>query len=335
MTTEKVKMTTPKVSIVIPVYGVERYIERCARSLFEQTLDNIEYLFIDDCSPDKSIEVLGSVLEEYPQRKNRVVIHRMEQNSGQAAVRKWGMLHATGEYVIHCDSDDWVDKEMYRSMYEKGEKEDADIVICGYKQGSEESYAEHRVQEFKDKDSLLSAMIEHKTPVSLCNKLVKRSLIQNRDIVFPEHNFGEDFALNIQLVYNARKIVSMPDLFYFYYCNPQSITKTRNYDGYWKNWVDIHDNTCIILSFLKQVDEYKNYKSEIVTLKEDCRSFLLPIISEKNCREIYLTSFPELRYNLLDLCSKDKGLYAGRYVLIKLRLYSFAARIKTLLRKQF
>ena len=106
-------MNMPKVSIIIPVYGVEKYIERCARSLFEQTLDDIEYLFIDDCTPDKSVEILKRVLEEYPHRKSQVVIHRMEQNSGQAKVREWGMQNATGEYVIHCDSDDWVDIHMY------------------------------------------------------------------------------------------------------------------------------------------------------------------------------------------------------------------------------
>lgn len=106
----------PKVSIIIPVYGVEKYIERSARSLFEQTLDDIEYLFIDDCTPDKSVEILKRVLEEYPHRKSQVVIHRMEQNSGQAKVREWGMRNATGEYVIHCDSDDWVDMHMYEEI---------------------------------------------------------------------------------------------------------------------------------------------------------------------------------------------------------------------------
>ena len=123
----------PKVSIIVPVYGVEKYIERCARSLFEQTLDDIEYLFIDDCTPDKSVEILKRVLEEYPHRKSQVVIHRMEQNSGQAKVREWGMRNATGEYLIHCDSDDWVDMDMYRIMYEEAKRTDADIVMCGYK----------------------------------------------------------------------------------------------------------------------------------------------------------------------------------------------------------
>ena len=121
-----------KVSVIIPVYGVEQYIERCARSLFEQTLEEIEYLFVDDCSPDKSIEVLKRVLEDYPMRKSQVTIHRMAQNSGQAKVREWGMRNATGDYLIHCDSDDWVDKDMYRLMYEKAGMEKSDIVVCDY-----------------------------------------------------------------------------------------------------------------------------------------------------------------------------------------------------------
>ena len=85
----------PKVSIIIPVYGVEKYIERCARSLFEQTLDDIEYLFIDDSTPDRSIDILKRVLENYSHRKSQVNIHRREQNSGQAIVRNWGMQNAT------------------------------------------------------------------------------------------------------------------------------------------------------------------------------------------------------------------------------------------------
>ena len=122
----------PKVSIIIPVYGVEKYIERCARSLFEQTLDDIEYLFIDDSTPDRSIDILKRVLENYPHRKSQVNIHRMEQNSGQAIVRNWGMQNATGEYVIHCDSDDWVDTDMYRAMYEEAKDKNADVVVCDY-----------------------------------------------------------------------------------------------------------------------------------------------------------------------------------------------------------
>ena len=122
----------PKVSVIIPVYRTEKYIERCVRSLFNQTLDEIEYLFIDDCSPDNSIKILNNVLEDYPHRKEQVIIHRMSRNSGQAIVRNWGMQNATGEYVIHCDSDDWGDADMYRAMYDKAVEEHSDVVICDY-----------------------------------------------------------------------------------------------------------------------------------------------------------------------------------------------------------
>ena len=96
----------PKVTVIIPVYGVEKYISRCARSLFEQTLDDIEYIFVDDCTKDNSIGVLQEVLEQYPQRREQTRIVKLLVNSGQAAARKYGMQLATGDYIIHCDGDD-------------------------------------------------------------------------------------------------------------------------------------------------------------------------------------------------------------------------------------
>ena len=177
----------PKVSVIIPVYGVEQYIERCARSLFEQTLDDIEYLFIDDCTPDKSIEILKQVLEEYPQRKNQVVIHRMEHNSGQAKVREWGMRNATGEYVIHCDSDDWVDVHMYEDMYKKAKENNADVVLCDYYES--DGVSKKLMNDFlpnKVEDTMSSTLLK-KTRSVLWNKLVRRSIYKN-NIMYPVAN---------------------------------------------------------------------------------------------------------------------------------------------------
>lgn len=168
----------PKVSIIIPVYGVEKYIERCIRSLFEQTLRDIEYIFIDDCTPDKSVEILKRVLEEYPQRKSQVVIHRMEKNSGQAAVRKWGMLNATGEYVIHCDSDDWVDVHMYEEMYNKAIEEDADVVVCDFcsTDCENEQYSKGLIS--KERENVIVDVLLWRIAGCLWNKLVRRKNIQ-------------------------------------------------------------------------------------------------------------------------------------------------------------
>ena len=133
----------PKVSVIIPVYGVEKYIGRCARSLFEQTLDNIEYIFVDDCTPDKSMEVLQAEIEKYRLRfaeeKKVVRTTRMPSNSSQAAVRRHGSQLATGDYIIHCDSDDWVDTDLYEKMYNEAINSGADVVFCPFK----DEYMDH------------------------------------------------------------------------------------------------------------------------------------------------------------------------------------------------
>ena len=121
-----------KVSVVIPVYGVEKYIERCVRTLFGQTLDDMEFIFVNDCTPDCSIDLLCSVLEEFPQRKEQVRIINQPHNMGAAKAREVGIKAATGEYIIHCDSDDWVERDAYRKMYDCAKRHDYDIVIADY-----------------------------------------------------------------------------------------------------------------------------------------------------------------------------------------------------------
>ena len=105
----------PKVSIIVPVYGAEKYIERCARSLFEQTLDDIEFIFVDDCTPDRSIDILKVVIEKFRlrfgEKKYVVRIERMPMNSGQGAVRRHGIQLATGDYITFCDSDDFMPED--------------------------------------------------------------------------------------------------------------------------------------------------------------------------------------------------------------------------------
>ena len=120
----------PAVSVIVLVYKVEKYIERCARSLFEQTLQDIEYIFVDDCTPDRSIEILERVLEDYPERKSQVIILHNERNSGLPFSRRRGVEAASGDYIIHCDSDDWPESDMYAKLYAKASSENLDMVKC-------------------------------------------------------------------------------------------------------------------------------------------------------------------------------------------------------------
>lgn len=120
------------ISVIIPIFRVEAYIERCARSLMEQTLEEVEFIFVDDCSPDGSVDVLQRVIADYPEREGQVRIIRHERNRGLPAARNTGLTEATGEYIFHCDSDDFIERDAVEKMYEIAKKEDADIVYTDW-----------------------------------------------------------------------------------------------------------------------------------------------------------------------------------------------------------
>ena len=120
----------PKVTVIITIYNRERFIGECARSLLEQTLDDVEFLFVDDASTDNSLSVLQAVLDNYPARRHMAHVLRMKQNGGRAVARQTGVDQATGEYIIHVDSDDWIDNDMLELLYLKAKETGADIVGC-------------------------------------------------------------------------------------------------------------------------------------------------------------------------------------------------------------
>ena len=121
-----------KVSILVPVYGVEKYIEKCAVSLFEQSYEDIEYIFVNDCTPDRSIEVLRGTIARYPQRQKQVVIIDHDVNRGLGAARHTATDAATGELVMHVDSDDYLMPHAVEHLCAKMEETGADMVDGGY-----------------------------------------------------------------------------------------------------------------------------------------------------------------------------------------------------------
>ena len=218
-----------KVSVCIPVYGVEKYIERCARSLFEQTMkDGIEFIFVNDCTKDKSIEILEQVLGEYPERKEQVKIIHHEKNKGLVAARKTGLAHATGDYIIHCDSDDWVDLNLYETMYNKAVEVNADVVCCPFLQffSAEKTkvikpYITGSCIEYIEKNFYFHLN-------SLCSKLYKKKNVHDETIICPNYIWmGEDLLRNIQMLLKSESIAFVSDVFYFYNCsNLGSMTAT-------------------------------------------------------------------------------------------------------------
>ena len=166
-----------KVSVIVPVYGVEKFITHCADSLMAQTMhEGVEYIFVDDASQDASMERLKSVLSKYPARANQVKILVHERNMGLPAARNTGLTQARGEYVFHCDSDDFGEPEMLETLYGKAKEEDADIVWCDWflTFGSTERYMAQ--PECGSPEEALKAMLGGAMKFNVWNKLVRKSL---------------------------------------------------------------------------------------------------------------------------------------------------------------
>lgn len=225
----------PTVSVCVPVYGVEKYIERCARSLFEQTLDDLEFIFVDDCTPDQSIEILKSVIEEYrlrfAEKKYTVRIERMPTNSGLAAVRRHGYQLATGDYITFCDSDDIMPEDAIETLYSKAVESNADIVSGDmellYDDGTtERSYI--CLPYGNDSESVYRALLSKEYSHTLCSKLFSNNLLQKYDYLTLMHaTNGEDGMLFYQVLQNATKVEHVNKVVYRYYQNNQSSTHVR------------------------------------------------------------------------------------------------------------
>lgn len=312
----------PKVSVIIPVFGVERYISRCAVSLFEQTLDDIEYIFIDDCSTDNSVNVLKETLEKYPQRTDQVRIVRMQYNIGQAGVRKFGISIATGEYIAFCDSDDWISLEMYQSMYEYASQGDYDMVVCDFVTSGDGTETIHKgVNSSTDRLPFLRDMMAQKCSWSLCNKLIRRNLFHRAIEHFPVSNQGEDMAMVIQLAYGCNKIGYLDSAYYFYYQNPSSITKIITLQSYKNRYIQFQNNLSIVSTFLASKEEFKQLRADLTALQFFGNSKLWPLIKEN---ESYYTLWNRTATGLLWKVIVSRKIRMGnkiKFLLTCLRLF--------------
>lgn len=211
-------MKSAIVSIVVPIYNVSNYIERCVRSLLEQTYPHIEYIFVDDATPDDSIKKLEHVLEDYPQRRAHIKILHNLQNQGLAMSRFIGMDASTGEYVLHCDSDDWVEHDMVQTMLQAALTHKADIVCCEAvkETPSGKHYYKYAYDE-ETKENGLLALNLMELHVAIWNKLIRRGLFGEHNIRnYDGINMGEDSSLTVRLRYFSKKTIIVHQPFYHY-----------------------------------------------------------------------------------------------------------------------
>ncbi len=223
-------MDRPLISILIPVYQVESYIERCARSVFEQTYNNLEYIFVDDASPDNSVGVLERIIDEYQERKLHTRIIRHPCHKGLAAARNTAVAASQGSFVFHVDSDDWVERDAVELLVNKQQETSADIVTGkAIKHYGGTSAPDLSGGWDLERETLLTQLLTYKVSATLWRRLIKKTLYTDNDIRANETGSGgEDFQVLPRLVYYSHRVAGTERCIYHYnQDNTHSISNNR------------------------------------------------------------------------------------------------------------
>lgn len=205
-----------KVSVIVPIYNVEQFIARCVISLMKQTLQDVEFIFVNDATPDKSMLILEEVLVAYPERRRNVRILQHSVNQGLPAARNTGLEISTGEFIFHCDSDDYVEPDMLENLYNEALKNGADVVWCDWflTFGHNERYMKQ--PNFDTPLEAVKAMLGGAMKFNVWNKLVKRELYLKNKIKFPAgYSMGEDMTMIFPFAF-AQRVHYVPRAFYHY-----------------------------------------------------------------------------------------------------------------------
>jgi len=289
----------PKISIIVPIFGVEKYIERCARSLFEQSFDDIEYVFVNDCTTDDSIKILESIIAEYPDRSVKLIHHKI--NKGLPQARKTGIDASTGDYILNCDSDDWLEKECCSKAFEAALRTDADVVVFDYwlndgrKRWGQEYYDDKR---FADKDVFEYVLAQIVSP-NIWNKLIKREIFLKNNIIFPTSYMAEDWVLSSQIIYYSSQVEHLEDRLYNYFVGRSNESRTTDKESSINKCIHEGKNIELVESWLKELGLAAKYKKEIVRRKYVVKTHMLPLLYDAQCKNLWKTIFPETNLPIL------------------------------------
>ena len=318
----------PKVSIIVPVYNVEKYIEKCLTSLVNQTLEDIEIIVVNDGSKDNS----KKIIEEFIQRYQKKIVYLEKENGGLSDARNYGIPYAKGEYIAFLDSDDYVEKDTYKRMYELAKKEKSDMVECDF------------YWEYPNKTKIDTGEIYHnkkemleKVRVVAWNKLIKREILEKSKIEFPKGYRYEDVEFFYKLIPYLGKISFVKKCFVHYVQRENSIANTQNYRT--KEIFTVLDN---VIKFYKEKGFFEEYKCELEynyarlllcsSLKRMCKiqdkkernkalketwnklNTEFPnwkqnkVLQEKGLKNLYMKSLNNVTYKLFCFCQSFQNL---------------------------
>lgn len=279
-----------KVSILVPFYKVEKYVGRCVESLFTQTYKNIEYVFVNDCTPDGSMEVINGMIEKYGVASQcKMIVH--EHNQGISASRNDCLDNMAGDYFLFIDSDDYIDQDMVELLVEAAIKEDADISGCGYI----EEYADHSVefpQKYTNNHDEMMRAITLLTIKGVMWKLLVRSTIvtEHKDEVrfIPDRNMVDDYFFCCQIFYYAQRFAGVDRCMYHWIqYNPNNYTHTTIFA--------VESQAAAIRKteeFYREKGVYDVIKTELIQRKFISK---LPLLFDKECIDVerWRNLFPE------------------------------------------
>lgn len=316
----------PKISVIVPVFNVERFLAKCLDSLVAQTLKEIEIVIVNDGSSDSS----GAIIDSYArQHSNIVVVNKV--NGGLASARNEGVKAATAAYVAFVDSDDWIAPEMMADMLAVAEKETADIVCCNLVHVMEDT-GEHVLinknvsyREVAGHDAA-AMMLDDVVTNCVCDKIYKRTLFEGPSVItFPEGLYYEDVPTNLQLFLSAGKAVFMPDNYYFYLQRDASITKVFSDKG-------VTDYVEILLLMQRKINSGEQYGYLQLPFEHFKTSACFNVIA-KTLKSKMSASEKQWFFALLFRSLADKGLLRGNTVFLsdsrlKAKIVNFFFRLE-------
>lgn len=216
------------ISLIAPIYGVEKYIVRFADSVLSQSYSHMQFIFVNDGTKDRSIDILEELINsKYSHRREQIVIVN-KQNEGLPAARSTGLDYVTGDYVYNVDPDDWLSPNSIEKIVDKIEETDCDIVYFNYvkEYANRSSRKCERVYAADSKETYIRNMYNHKAYGTLCNKCVRFSLYSSNSIYVPRYSYAEDCFISVQLVGYARSLAYLDeDVYHYRKDNPNSITR--------------------------------------------------------------------------------------------------------------
>lgn len=287
----------PKVSVIVPIYNVEKYLEKCINSLLSQTLEDIQIILVNDGSKDNS----GNIAKEYEKNNKDRVIYAEKENGGLSDARNYGLKYATGDFVAFLDSDDYIEKNAYEEMYNKAIEENADYVECDFIWEFPNKIRVDKQYPYKNKKEMLSFV-----RVVAWNKLIKRQLITDNNLEFPKGLRYEDVEFTYKLIPFINKFAYVDKPFIHYVQREGSIANVQN-----ERTAEIFTVLDNVIEFYKKNNIYEEYRDELEynyaryllcsSLKRMCK------IKDKTIREKLLTeswerlnlNFPNWKENVI------------------------------------